>query len=120
LEFALLSALWERDGEEVSARELYDHVGKARGVVYTTVAKVLDRLVSKRLIRRRRIGRSYTYSPVAERAETHRAMARSLLEQIVTEDPEPAIAALVGAMEDISPDLLTQLRAELAARKGTK
>lgn len=120
LELALLAALWSRNGHEASARELHDEVGESRGIVYTTVAKVLDRLVEKRLVRRRRLGRAYVYSAVATRGETQRAMARSLLERIVGEDPRPAIAALLGAIEDVSPQLLEQLAAELAARKGRR
>lgn len=116
LEFALISVLWTRG--QATARELFDAVGKSRGIVYTTVAKVLDRLVEKGLVKRRRLGRVYVYSAVVKRAETQRAMARTLLKQIVGEDPEPAVAALIGAMEDVSPELLDQLAAELAARKG--
>jgi len=118
LEFALLAALWARDDRSASARELYDQIGEPRGIVYTTVAKVLDRMVDKRLVKRKRVGRAYVYAPVAQQAETQRAMARGLIEQILGDDPEPAVAALIGAMEDVSPDLLEQLAAELKARKG--
>lgn len=118
LEFALLAALWAREGRRASARELHDEVGQPRGIVYTTVAKVLDRLVDKRLVKRRRAGRAYIYAPAVKQAETQRAMVRGLIEQIAGGDPEPAVAALIGAMEDVSPDLLEQLAAELKARKG--
>jgi len=118
LEIALLTALWAR--HEATVRELYEAVGEPRGTVYTTVAKVLDRLVEKRLVRRRREGRAFVYQPVAKRADTQRAMARSLIRRLVGEDPQPAVAALVGALEDVSPALVEQLEAELAARKGAK
>lgn len=114
LERALLAALWAR--EEATARELYDDVGGPRGIVYTTVAKVLDRMVDKGVVSRRRSGRAYTYRAVAQRAETQRAMARGLIEQL-TGGPHPAIAALVGALEDVSPDLLDELASELKARR---
>jgi len=118
LELALLIALWAREDRKATARDLYDEVGASREIVYTTVAKVLDRLVDKRLVSRRRVGRAYVYSPIVKRLETQRAMARTLIEQIIGDDPEPAVAALIGAMEDVSPELLEQLTAELAARKG--
>ena len=119
MELALLDALWER-GQEATARELYEQVGAARKIVYTTVAKVLDRLVDKRLVRRRKSGRAYCYKPVAKRAETQRAMARTFIERLASDDPQPAVAALVGAIEDVSPELLEELAAELVARKGGK
>ncbi len=116
LERALLAELWSRG--EATGRELHEAIGEPRGTVYTTVAKVLDRLVEKRIVRRRRTGRSYVYRPAAEREPTQREMARTLLAQLVGSDPRPAMAALVGALEDVSPQLLEQLAAELAARKG--
>ena len=115
LERALLGALWAR--REATARELYDEVGGPRGVVYTTVAKVLDRLVDKGIVRRRRLGRAYIYRAVAQREDTQRAMARGLIEQLTGGGPRLAVAALVGALEDVSPKLLDELEAELEARR---
>lgn len=116
LEMALLTELWSR--RSATARELHEAVGEPRGTVYTTVAKVLDRLVDKGLVKRRKAGRAYVYKAVAERGATQRAMVRTLLERMVGDDPQPAVAALVGAVEDVSEELLDQLAAELAARKG--
>lgn len=115
LERALLTVLWSR--QEATARELYDDIGGRRGIVYTTVAKVLDRLVEKGMVGRRRSGRAYTYRAVAQREETQRAMARGFIEQLADGGPRPAIAALVGALEDVSPELLDELAAELKARR---
>ena len=115
LERALLSALWERG--EATARELYEDVGGPERIVYTTVAKVLDRLADKGLVKRQRVGRAYRYRATVERAETQRAMARGLIGQLTDGGPRPAIAALVGALEDVSPDLLDELAAELKARR---
>jgi len=115
LERSLLSALWGR--QAATARELYDDVGAPRGLVYTTVAKVLDRLVDKGLVRRRRAGRAYRYRAVARREETQRAMARGFIERLADGGARPAVAALVGALEDVSPELLDELAAELEAHR---
>ena len=117
LEFTLLATLWSKADRTASARELYDRVGAPRGIVYTTVAKVLDRLFEKGMVTRRRDGRAYIYTPTARRVDTERAMVRALIERILGDDPQPAVAALIGAVEDVSPDLLDQLRAELETRK---
>lgn len=118
LERALLGELWVR--REATARELFDDIGGSRGIVYTTVAKVLDRLVAKGMVRRRRHGRAYLYRAVARRDETQRAMARGFIEQLAGDDPRPVVAALVGALEDVSPVLLDELAAELTARRGRR
>lgn len=115
LERALLTALWERG--EATARELYEDVGGPERIVYTTATKVLDRLAEKGLVRRRRAGRAYRYRATVKREETQRAMARGLIEQLADSGARPAIAALVGAIEDVSPDLLDELASELKARR---
>jgi predicted transcriptional regulator len=115
LERSLLAALWAR--EQATVRELYEEVGVPRGIVYTTVAKVLDRLVEKGMVKRRRTGRAHTFQAVAERDETQRAMARGVIRKLAESGPLPAVAALVGALEDVSPELVRTLEAELRARK---
>jgi predicted transcriptional regulator len=47
-EYAVLAKLWELGS--ASARDIYTQVGEPQGLVYTTTAKVLDRLYVKRLI----------------------------------------------------------------------
>jgi predicted transcriptional regulator len=108
----VLTALWRR--QEATARELYEELGRARGIVYTTIAKVLDRLVEKGIARRKRKGTAFVYRAVAKREETHRAMAREFIDQI-SGGPRPAIAALLGALDEVSPDLLDELEAEIKA-----
>jgi len=49
LEYAVLAKLWELGS--ASAREIHEQVGEPAKLVYTTTAKVLDRLHAKRLVR---------------------------------------------------------------------
>lgn len=118
LELSLLTALWNREDGRATVRELHEEVGTSRGIVYTTVAKVLDRLVEKGMVERQRAGRAYVYHARVERAATQRAIARNLIERLAGDTPRPAVAALVGALEEVSPDLLDDLAAELRARKA--
>ena len=48
LEYAVLAKLWELGA--ASVRELHEHLGEPAGRVYTTTAKVIDRLRSKGLL----------------------------------------------------------------------
>lgn len=117
LEAILLGLLWER--RQATVRELFDAIGHSRGIVYTTVAKVLDRMVDKGLVARRRMGRAWEYVAAVEREDTQRAMARDLIERLTGGGTRPAVAALVGALEDVDPELLDELEAELRAwREG--
>ena len=55
LEYAVLVAVWE-DGT-ATVRELHERVGVTLGLVYTTTARVLDRLHAKNLVARVKEGR---------------------------------------------------------------
>lgn len=120
LERTLLVAIWDHRGAACTARDLHDQVGAKRGIVYTTVAKVLDRMVEKGLLSRQRTGRAYVYRAQVSPERTQRSVIRRAFQGIVGRNPRPALAALVGALEDVSPDLLDELAAELEARREEK
>src|SRR5580692_7184483 len=77
LEYAVLVAVWE--GGAISGRELHDRVGVPLGLVYTTTARVLDRLHAKGLVAREKDGKIFRYRASASRSEIDRArVARTL------------------------------------------
>jgi len=118
LERAVIDAVW--DLGEASAREVHDRVGAPSGLVYTTIAKVLDRLVAKKLCKRRRQGRIYMYAPAVTRQRVERADARSVVGRLLGDEPRPAIATLVDAVESVDPELLDELARVVAARKKAR
>ena len=118
LELAVLDALWELG--ESSARAVHDRVGAPAGLVYTTLAKVLDRLVGKKLARRRPDGRLFLYSAAVARERVERARARVAVERILGDEPRPAIATLVDAVEALDPGLLDELARVVASRKKAR
>lgn len=115
LEHEILQALWIRG--QASAREIHELVGARSGLVYTTVAKVLDRLTVKGLVRRQMSGNSYTYTPAVERSHVDKAFASEALKRLLGAEPMPAIASLVDAVEDIDPELLDELERAVKSRR---
>ena len=71
LEYAVLSKLWELDA--ASVRDVHGHIGEPEGLVYTTIAKVIDRLRGKGLIQRERRGKAFVYRARIAREEVERA-----------------------------------------------
>jgi len=118
LEYAILRAVWSSG--TTSAREIHAHVGAPRGLVYTTVAKVLDRLRAKGLVSRRRIGKAFWYTSTVPRRATERARATEMLRRLLGSEPEPAIATLVEAIEAIDPELVDELSRQVAARRRSR
>lgn len=115
LEYAVLCALWQL--RRASVRDLHERVGVPEGLVYTTTAKVVDRLRDKGLIERRHEGGAFVYEPLVDRNVVERARARQLMSRFLGPGPRPAVAALVDAAGDIDPDLLDALERAIRARK---
>jgi BlaI family transcriptional regulator, penicillinase repressor len=118
LEHAVLLVLWELG--EASAPEIHRRVGEPNGSVYTTTAKVLDRLHAKGLVARERVGKSFVYEPAFTRRVIERARARHLLGRILRPDVGPAMATLVEAVESIDPELLDELARQVETRRRSR
>ena len=118
LEYAVLAKLW--DLGSASARQIHAQVGEPQGLVYTTTAKVLDRLHAKRLVKRERQGLAFVYRPRVARASVDIARARELLTKLFGPAPQSAAAALVSAVESLDPKLLDELADAIAARRRSK
>ena len=118
LEYAILSTVW--DCGAVSGPEIHTRIGAPRGLVYTTIAKVLDRLRAKGLIARRRVGKAFVYTPRVPRKAIERARAAETLRLLFGPEPQPAIATLVDAIEAMDPELIDELSRQVAARRRSR
>jgi predicted transcriptional regulator len=107
LEYAVLVAVWEAG--TISGRELHDRVGLPLGLVYTTTARVLDRLHAKGLVGREKAGRVFRYHASASRDDIERARLTQTLSKVLIEGPRPALATLVEVIDEIDPGLLDDL-----------
>jgi predicted transcriptional regulator len=78
LELACLKALWSlREG---NVKDVQAIVAQSRPLAYTTIMTVLDRLVRKGMLARRKVGRSFAYIPQASLETARRAAVRELVE----------------------------------------
>ena len=118
LEYAVLAALWELGS--ASGRQVHERAGLADGLVYTTTAKVLDRLLAKRLVIRGRVGRSFVYRPAVAREIVDHQRTTTALSKLFGSEPRPAIATLVDAVESIDPDLLDELARVIRRRRSRR
>src|SRR5215831_14638428 len=103
LELLCLTALWSL--QEGNVREVQQIVAQTRPLAYTTIMTVLDRLVRKGRLVRRKVGRAFVYSPQASRDEMRSVAIRELLDSffdgsreeliefLQTHEPQTAIAA---------------------------
>lgn len=118
LEYAVLVAVWE--GGAVTVRELHERVGVPLGLVYTTTARVLDRLHAKRLVERIKEGRAFRYRATVFRQEIERARLTRTLSSVLAEGTRPALATLVEVLDEIRPGLLDELMATIDAIRRSR
>ena len=78
LELLCLKTLWVL--EEGNGRDVQRIVAQTRPLAYTTIMTVLDRLVRKGKLMRRKSGRSFVYVPCESRETLRRLAVRELLD----------------------------------------
>jgi predicted transcriptional regulator len=78
LELACLKALWSL--QEGNVKDVQRVVAQSRPLAYTTIMTVLERLVRKGRLARRKVGRAFVYSPEASRDAMRRIAIHELLE----------------------------------------
>jgi predicted transcriptional regulator len=78
LELLCLRTLWSL--EEANVKQVRQVVTETRPLAYTTIMTVLERLVRKGKLRRRKVGRAFAYSPTESRDAMRRTAIRELLD----------------------------------------
>ena len=94
LEMLCLKALFALG--EGNVKMVQEVVTRSRPLAYTTIMTVLDRLVRKGKLCRRKVGRAYVYSLQASRESMRRAAVRELVEGFFDGSEEELIRFLSG------------------------
>jgi predicted transcriptional regulator len=115
LQVEVMAVLWKLGPATINDIRTEQHRTKRRA--YTTVQTVLDRLVDRGLVERKRRGKSYVYLPRYDEAEF---VARSISQQLeATSSPESRRDALVTLVEELGEEELEHfLRNVPQPRKG--
>lgn len=78
LELECLKVLWTLG--EGNVKDVREVMTRSRNLAYTTVMTILDRLVRKGGVERRKVGRSFVYSPLLSREVLRRLAVKELVE----------------------------------------
>lgn len=104
LELECLCMLWTLGEGNVQA--VRDSLLPRKNLAYTTVMTMLDRLARKQIVSRRKVGRSFVYTPQVTRDEIRKRALRHLTESLFDGSPESlrrylnGVPAAVAAVED--------------------
>jgi len=113
LELLCLKALWSlQEGNVKAVREV---VAQTRPLAYTTIMTVLDRLVRKGKLARRKVGRAFVYSPQTSRD----AMRHTAVRELVDGFFDGSEAALLAFLSEPATRAAAPARAEVEDRIDT-
>lgn len=113
-----MERLWSDEERSFTVREVHDALGEERGVAYTTVMTVMDRLARKDLVVQERDGRAYRYRAAASRSRLTAEVMREALTEFSLRDRRQALVAFVGDADAEERAALREALAELEAREG--
>ncbi|GAA1499832.1 BlaI/MecI/CopY family transcriptional regulator [Dactylosporangium maewongense] len=103
LEREVMAQLWDA-GEPLTVRQVHERLDPSRGLAYTTVMTVLDRLAKKGVVTQQKADRAYRYAATQTREE----MTAALMLDALSGAPDGAArdAALAHFVGRIGPDAL--------------
>jgi predicted transcriptional regulator len=78
LELECLKVLWEL--EEANVKQVRDVLAGHRSLAYTTVMTVLERLVKRNCVARRKAGRSFVYAALLSQESVRQRAVKDLLD----------------------------------------
>src|SRR5262249_43781204 len=93
-EWDLLEALWSL--ERGTAREVAEALAAKHGWAYSTVKTLLDRMVTKHLVRARQVGNVWEYAPNVPRAQARRFAWGRFIERAFGGAVAPALQFLAS------------------------
>jgi len=114
LEATVLESLWEHG--EPSTRAVYEIAGTRRGLAYTTILTVLQRLTKKGLLSRRATGgRTHLYTPTVTRERLAEWRADTLASALVGLG-NVGLAAFLTEVRRLDPEVVARLRRRLSKK----
>ena len=108
LEARVMRAVWALD-RPVPARVVHTYVAKSHKVEPLTVITVLNKLVAKGLLTRRKRDDLLHYEPRFTEAEFMAHASRRVVEGILSFGPEAVAASLVDVLAEQDPEHLAEL-----------
>jgi BlaI family penicillinase repressor len=107
-ELDVMAHFWS--DRELSAPQLFERIGHERGVAYSTVKTIVDRLEEKGAIERvSNQGRTIFYAPIIKRERVRKPLVRTFLRRLFGNDLRPLFAQLLQD-EKLSDEELEYLR----------
>ena len=115
LEREVMDIIWSK--KTITVRDVYETIKKKRQIAYTTVMTIMDRLFVKKLLKRRKVGKTYYYSADASKENFLERTSKSIIDGLVRDFGEVAIAQFATTIDKVDPKKLKMLREKIKTDK---
>jgi predicted transcriptional regulator len=115
LEKEIMNLLWSRG--EATGRKVLDELRHSREIAFTTVLTVMERLVKKGLVEKRRGESVYIYKPRYTREEFGRLVSDEVLKGVLELSASSAVASIVDLLVEANPKELERLSRLIEAKR---
>ncbi|HZX48750.1 MAG TPA: BlaI/MecI/CopY family transcriptional regulator [Nitrospirota bacterium] len=115
LERLVMDILWNRG--DVTGREVLEEIEKTRPLALTTILTVMDRLLKKGLIKRKKRGGVFVYAPSISRDDFVRQVSEEVMQGILDISASSAASSFVDILYKTSPGEMDRLSRLIEERK---
>ena len=115
LERLVMDILWNRG--DVTGREVLEEIEKTRPLALTTILTVMDRLLKKGLIKRKKRGGVFVYTPSISRDDFVRQVSEEVMQGILDISTSSAASSFVDILYKTSPEEMDRLSRLIEERK---
>jgi len=115
LEGLVMDILWNRG--DVTGREVLEEIEKTRPLALTTILTVMDRLLKKGLIKRKKTGGIFVYAPSISRDDFVRQISEEVMQGIFDISASSAASSFVDILYKTSPGEMDRLSRLIEERK---
>jgi predicted transcriptional regulator len=117
LEADVMEAIWEAG--RATVHDVHVRLAAAdRELAYTTIMTVMSRLAEKGLLKRRKDGAAYVYTPAATKEEFTRRTVGTVLSELLDDFTAPAMSQFVELMDEQDEAAIEALARAIEEKRG--
>lgn len=120
LEAEIMEVIWSRPSGITTVRDIFKTLSRRRRIAYTTVMTTMARLARKRLLRVKKHGTAYTYSPALTQDEFVSRIVGRILEDLLVSFTGETVESLKAIKDPRAATRARQLLVEIARRRKTE
>lgn len=94
-----MQCLWNH--QEKTVREIHQCLKKRKKIAYTTVMTILNRLHAKGVVKRKKVGKAYSYTPLLSKKEIVQNTINKTLKSLSKRYGSEAIAAFASGIREL-------------------